>query len=107
MKIALKLPGFPSPIPAPSGLNPAFVDLGSLLSPLLNIVFYIAAFMAFYWLVWGGFQYIMAQGKKEDLAKARARITWALVGLLVTILAFLIAKFAGEIFPPRPGGVPF
>ena len=71
-KLALTLPGN-SPIPQPSGLNPDIVDLASFITPLLNIVFYIAAFLAFYYLVWGVFQYIMAQGKKEDLAKARAK----------------------------------
>lgn len=108
MKLALDLPGFsPSTIPQPSGLKPDFIDLASVISPLLNIVFYIAVFMAFFWLAWGSFAYIMAQGKKEDLAKARARITWALIGLFFILLSFFIAKFIGEIFGPTRGGLPF
>lgn len=89
--------------------NPAsrFKTLGDVLSGLLNIVFYVAIFVAFYFLVWGAFAYIMAQGKKEDLAKARARITWAIIGLMVVLLAFFIARFASEIFPPGVGGKPF
>ena len=95
---------------------PKFQTLGDILSGLLNIAFYIAVFLTFYFLVWGAFQYIMAQGSKEELAKARARITWALVGLIIVFLAYFIAKFAGEILPPRPSpgaspipgqGVPF
>ena len=105
LKLALQLPGF-SPIPGPSGLNPDIKDLGSFLTPLLNIVFFVAVFLAFYFFVWGAFAYIMANGKKEDLAKARARITWALIGLGVTLLAFFIAKYAAFIFPSK-GGVPF
>lgn len=90
--------------------------LGDILSGLLNIAFYIAIFLAFYWLVWGAFSYIMARGNKEDLAKSRARIIWALVGLIIVLLSFLIAQFAGQILPSRPGpgtapvpggGVPF
>lgn len=106
MKIALTLPGT-SPIPAPSGLKPEFVDLASFLTPLLNITFYIAVFLAFYWFVGGAFAYIMARGTKEELAKARARITWALIGLMVTLLAYSIAKFGSEIFRPTTGGLPF
>lgn len=82
-------------------------NLGDLLSGLLTITFYIALFLAFYWLIWGGFQYILAGGKKEDLAKARARITWALIGLVVVFLGYFIARFAAEIFPPTKGGLPF
>ena len=83
-----------------------FDSLGNLLSGLLNIIFYIAVFLTFYYLVWGALSYIMAQGQKENLSKARSRITWALVGLMVTLLSFSIAKFAAEIFQPT-GGVPF
>lgn len=81
--------------------------LNEVLSPLLNIIFYIAVFLTSYWLIWGTFQYILARGNKEDLAKARSRITWALVGLMIVFLAYFIAKFASEIFPPGKGGLPF
>lgn len=81
--------------------------VGEVLSGFLNIVFTLAIFLAFFWLIWGGYQYILASGKKEDLAKARARITWAFVGLAVTLMAYFIARFASEIFPPTKGGLPF
>ena len=89
--------------------NGSTAKLGALISGFLNISLYLATFMAFYWLVWGAFQYILASGKKEELAKARSKITWALIGLVVIFSAFFIAKFAGEIFKdilPK-GGLPF
>ncbi|OGE28322.1 hypothetical protein A2867_04910 [Candidatus Daviesbacteria bacterium RIFCSPHIGHO2_01_FULL_40_11] len=104
-KLALQLPGG-NTIPPPTGLKPDFQDLASLITPLLNIIFYLALFLTFYYLIWGALSYIMAQGQKENLAKARARITWALIGLMVTLLAFFIAKFIGEVFTPK-GGLPF
>jgi len=107
MKIALKLPGQPDDIPTAPGLKADFVDLNSFLSGLLNIAFYVAAFLAFYYLIWGAFAYIMAHGKKEELAKARSRITWALIGLVVVFMAFIIAKYVSEIFGPNKGGLPF
>ncbi len=103
--LALKLPGG-NEITGPENLNKNFTNLASVLSNLLNIAFYVAVFLAFYFLVWGAFAYIMAQGKKEDLAKARARLTWAIIGLIVVLLAYLLAKFASEIFPAK-GGLPF
>jgi len=102
----ISLPGF-SPIPGPEKLKPEFINLGSLISSFLNIVFYLAVFLAFYWFVWGAWAYIFAAGEKENLAKARNRIKWALIGLLVTLTAYFIAKYAGEIFPPGKGGIPF
>jgi len=106
-KLALTIPGF-SPITSPvPGLKPGFKDLGSIVSPFLNIIFFLAVFLAFYWLVWGAWAYIFAGGEKESLAKARNRIKWAIIGMLVTLMSFLIAKYAGEIFTPGRGGVPF
>lgn len=92
-------------VPNFSGPN---ANLGTLISGLLNIAFFLTTFMAFYWLVWGSFQYILASGNKESLAKARERIKWALIGLVVVFSAFLVAKFAGKVvLPPGNGGLPF
>ncbi len=98
MKMALTLPGG-NTIPQPDELTgKGFVDLAGFISPLLEITFYVAIFLAFYYLIWGAFQYIVASGKKEELAKARQRINWALVGLIVVFLAYFVARFAQEIF---------
>lgn len=104
IQLALTLPGQTSPIPTPANFNPAITDVGSFLSGLLNIALYIAAFMAFYWLIWGAFQYIFAQGRKEQLERARERIRWAIIGLIVIFAAYFIARYAFEIFPAQGGG---
>lgn len=101
-ELALTLPGG-NTVTGPDQLKTEFVNLASILSPLLNIAFYIAVFLAFYWLVWGAWAYLFSSGKKEELAKARARISWALVGLLVVFMAYFIAKYAFEIFPAKGG----
>lgn len=79
--------------------------LGDILSGLFEIAIFLAAFLAFFWFVWGAFQYIFAGGNKENLAKARARITWAIVGLIITLLAFLIAQFTQQILLPGKIGI--
>lgn len=86
-----------------------FPDFGSLLSGLLNVAFTLAVFLAFFWLVWGAFQYMAAGGDKNALAEARSRIIWALVGLLITAIAFLVAQWASQILPLsglKPGRLP-
>lgn len=89
-----------------TGLKPELNNLGSLLSGFYSIAFYLVTFLAFIWFVWGAFQYIFAGGDKEKLAKAKARLTWAVVGLVIFILAFVIAQFAAQILKPKPGNVP-
>ncbi len=106
IQLAITLPGGQT-ISNPPGFNPDLNSLGSVVSGFLNIFFYIAVFMAFYWLVWAAFQYILASGKKEELAKAKSKITWALVGLVVIFSAYFLAKFASQMLPPDKGGLPF
>lgn len=102
----LQLPGSsPIPtIPIPGvGANSSVKDasIGGVLSPAFEIVFLIVSFLMFIWMVWGIFQYIFAGGNKEALAKARSRITWAIVGFCIVLLAFTIQRYAREIFPPQ------
>lgn len=80
-----------------------FATLGDVVSGMLNIAFSIAVFLAFFWLVWGAFQYMAAGGSKERLAQARARITWAIVGLLLVAVSFLVAQFLAQVLPPQKG----
>lgn len=88
---------------ASSPVATKFTNLGQVVSASLNIIFYIASFLAFIWLVWGAFQYIFAGGDKEKLARARSRITWAIIGLILVLLAFLVAQFTAQILQPRTG----
>ena len=69
---------------------PKFKNLGDFLTGLFDVVFYLAFFLAFFWIVWAAFQYILAGGDKTKLAEARKRIIFALVGLIVIALAFCI-----------------
>jgi hypothetical protein len=77
--------------------------LGEVLSQLLIVIYFIATFLAFFWLVWGAFQYITAGGEKEKLAQARSRIIWAIAGLLIVLAAFMVAQFTQQILQPRGG----
>lgn len=109
-KLSLTLPGQASPIPTPLGLGSkgiAFNNLSDFVNTAFNVIIYVCVFLAFYYLVWGAYQYILADGKKENLAKARARITWALIGLITILLAYFISRYATEAFILKPGAIPF
>lgn len=82
-----------NPIPDPT--------FGGFLTGILDIVLLITLVLMFIWMVWGIFQYIFAGGDKERLAKARSRLTWAIVGFSIVILALTLQKYAREIFPPK------
>ncbi|MDD2822581.1 MAG: pilin [Candidatus Daviesbacteria bacterium] len=96
------LTGTPIPIPGVGGESTVRdATIGGFLTPLLDVVFLIASVLMFVWMVWGIMQYIFAGGEKEKLAKARSRITWAIVGFCIVLLSFTISQYAKEIFPPN------
>lgn len=82
-------------------LFPLGTKLGNVLSSLFEVIIVIAVVLSFFWLVWGAFHYLFAGGNKEELAKARNRIIWAIVGLLLVMLSFLIAQLAVQILHPQ------
>ncbi len=96
----IDIPGYGS-VTGHQTLKPEFSNLGSLMGNFLNLFFYLAIFLAFFWMVWGAFQYIFAGGDKNSLANARKRIIWAVVGLLITAITYLIAQAVGEILSPN------
>lgn len=101
-KVALSLPGNFNKISPPPNLKFSGTEqakLGFVLGDLLNVLFYVGGILVFGWLVWGVFAYILARGEKEDLAKARARIMWALIGFMFLIISFAISQYAQTIFP--------
>ena len=74
-------------------------SFGDILSQGIQVAYYIAAFLVLFWFSWGAFQYIFAGGNKEGLQKAKSRMTWAIVGFIILILAFALSQFAEGIFP--------
>ena len=66
--------------------NQASVDL------LLNTVFMLAGASAVIVVIIGGIRYILSEGDASQVKKAKDMITYAIVGLIVTIMAFAIVQ---------------
>lgn len=49
-------------------------------------------------LVMGGIQWITSGGDKNGIEAARKRIVYALIGLVIIFLSFMIMKFIGNLF---------
>lgn len=75
-----------------------FTNLGKLLSNVLLLLFFIAALLAFVFIVIGGIQWITAGGDKVAASSARDRITAAVVGLLIVVAAFAVTVIISAVF---------
>lgn len=82
---------FGSPITPP---NAAFADpiggLSRLAAVGIQVFFVIAAIAVLIYLLWGAFEWITSGGDSDNIAKAQARMTNAVIGLILVIVAFSI-----------------
>lgn len=68
----------------------------TFMSTLLNIikvVLGVLGFVAVVFIIMGGFTYVMSNGDSAKLTKAKNTILYAVIGLVVALLAFAIVNF--------------
>lgn len=71
---------------------------GEIINKLVPYVFGAAAFALLIYLVLGGFQLMFSRGDAKAAQGAQAKITNAIIGFAIVILAFTIVQLFGQIF---------
>ncbi|MCD5396450.1 MAG: pilin [Candidatus Pacebacteria bacterium] len=66
------------------------VPLSLYLKYIYNLSIYLAGFLVFVLIVWGGIRYIFSVGNPSRMAEAKEQIQKALLGLLIIFSAYLI-----------------
>lgn len=94
--LALTLPGGKS-ITAPGGL-PSYLSGGlytsgrSIIQTSITLLFVFGILLTIIFIIYAGIEWILSGGDKEKIQKARARITYTLIGLLVLVASFFIVQ---------------
>lgn len=65
---------------------------------LVAPAFAIAALGVTIYLIIGGLQFLLSGGNKDNIAKARERITHAIIGFMLLILTFIVLQFLFQFF---------
>lgn len=106
-KIALGIPGTVNGMPTTIQVNtPYSVNCGpngdclsAILGGVVSILFVAAILLSLAYLIWGGLDWTMSGGDKTKLSKARLKLIYAMIGLVLVFLAFfivnLLSKFLG------------
>lgn len=84
---------------AASGINAdaaQLTGLETIVQNFLNIATGLAVIFATVMIIWGGFKYIMSRGDMKATDAARNTITWAIVGLIGVVAAYLIIVLVKE-----------
>lgn len=72
--------------------------LSTILTASINLLFVIAAILTVIFLILGGIRWITSAGDPKGVEVARKQITYAIVGLVIVVLAFFIVGLVGQFF---------
>lgn len=83
---------------APLNLNPlpdlgAAAANGSVINTGLSIAFAIIGALSFIYLIIGGMRYVLSRGDPQAIAKAKSTVLYALIGLVIAVIAQSIVLF--------------
>lgn len=62
----------------------------------VDIALRIAALVAIGYVIWGGIQFVIAQGESDRTKRARQTVINALIGLVIALIATAIVTFVGS-----------
>jgi hypothetical protein len=80
-----------------SGLKAAGGDTkdtsGTLITKVINVMLFIIGVLSVIMIVYGGILYVISAGDSGRVSKAKNTIMYAIVGLVVALLAYAIVNF--------------
>jgi hypothetical protein len=83
-------------IPNPlTGVN----SLSDLLQRVADFIRNLALILMPLFITWGGLKIITAAGNSESVKKGREIIVWTIIGVIMALVASVIAGIIGELFP--------
>lgn len=83
---------------------PQYTNRYKILNNILSLVLSIISVISTGFLIWGGIQFITSEGDKQKVQAARGRITYAILGLIIAFLSFLIVQLIGYVFDLQSTG---
>ena len=82
-------------VDAPTGV---ITSISKVISGAVQLIILVAGLIAFVYLLLGGIKWITSGGDKENLTKARSKITNALVGMFILVTVLVIWIFIMNTF---------
>ena len=75
------------------GMPKALIGPSGVFTQITNTVLYIVGIISVIMLIYGGLRYVISGGDSKKVTDAKNTILYAIIGLIVSILAFAIVNF--------------
>jgi type IV secretory pathway VirB2 component (pilin) len=92
MSIAPLYERFIAAVPAPDGIITQSAD-NATLHNIFNVVLGLAGAVAVAFIVFGGIKYMLSQGEANEVKKSKDTILYAIIGLVVVIVSFMLINY--------------
>ncbi|HYG84364.1 MAG TPA: hypothetical protein VD907_05835 [Verrucomicrobiae bacterium] len=79
-------------------VNVPQITAGNLVEAILQGTFFIVGIIAVIMIIIGGYQYTTSNGDPAGAARARKTIIYAIVGMVISLFAFVIMQFIRGVF---------
>jgi hypothetical protein len=76
----------------PAKLFSGSVSFGSILDRGMQIAFYLAGGVCVVFIIMGGYMWMISAGDPSKVKQAQGTLTWAVIGLVIILLAVVILK---------------
>lgn len=91
-----------APIKDAFGRTSQFCSVNSAILTAINIILGVIAAVAALMIVIGGFKYVISSGNPDAVKSATKTITWAVIGLVVAVLAYAIVSIVSNTISTDP-----
>ena len=78
--------------------------IGGTFQTVTNVLLFIIGAIAVIMIIIGGLRYVISGGNSEQVNAAKNTILYAIVGIVIAILAYAIIQFVINTFIPSSGG---
>lgn len=80
------------------GEGNADADLGVIIQTIINIILFLVGVVAVIMIIIGGFRYVVSGGDSSATKAAKDTIMYAVIGIIVALIAFAIVNFVLNAF---------
>jgi hypothetical protein len=75
------------------GMPADLVGANGVFTQITNTILYAVGIISVIMLIWGGLRYVISGGDSKKVTDAKNTIMYAIIGLIIAILAFAIVNF--------------
>lgn len=93
----------PLKIPGVSGTTVHFADIVNI---VLSFIFALSGIVILYFFITSGFQILLSEGDSGKISAAQKRMTFTVVGFILIVSAYTIARVVGVLFGLGNGILP-